>query len=284
MNCQEFQDRISAVVDRLLHKDELDSFFRHADTCPGCRHEYESESLTKQIVRQKVQLVRAPGPLVQRILEQLEHDEQKAPTAIQRLWGQLSLSSYLKPAIALGTVGILVFLISTLTEHSPAPSARTASNSVIDQSLANYQAIAAGAIKPQHVARSSQQLSSFFAGKTDFPVQVPELEGYTLLGGVLNEHAGTTLAHVVYLHGDEMIYMYEACWNTVMQGQKLEVPQPVREQLLKTGLYAESMKDGRTVVLWTKGNTLCAAVARMDKDDLVARLKWTAASGTRGNW
>ena len=93
-----------------------------------------------------------------------------------------------------------------------------------------------------------------------------------LVGGVVNEYGGDKLAHVVYSRDNNVVYMCQACWERVQNGGKLNLPDEVKAELLRTGWYSRTLPDGGSVVLWTKGKTLCSAVARMSKEDLIACL------------
>ena len=283
MECKEFQEHISPAVDRLLQKDSMESFEKHAEVCPTCRREYVLESMTKTLVRDKAKLVRTPGELVQRVTEQLMREGRAAPAGMNGWWSNVVASRYAKPALAVGAAGIAVVILFSRIERTSEYPAQAANptNNVITQSLANYQAVVSGTIQPQQVSDDPQHLIGYFAGKTDFTVLVPQLAGCTLVGGVLDEYFGTTLAHVVYRHDGNIVYMYEACWETVRKGQKLHLPERIHEGLVRSGWFAETQPDGKTVVLWTKGNTLCAAVARMNKEDLLACL--SAAEDNSGN-
>lgn len=281
VDCKEFQEQISPAVDELLQKDVLDSFVQHAQQCYACRNEFELESLTKTTVRTRARMVRAPADLIRRIEDALKREGTTSPAGVQGMWSSLLALPFAKPALSLAAFGVVLVLIFTLSRRSAdgIPPAVSPSNNVINQSLANYQAVVSGTFQPQQVSDDPQHLEGFFAGKTDFPVLVPQLSGCTLVGGVLNEHAGTTLAHVVYKREGNIIYMYEACWETVKQGQKLHLPQPVQDGLVRTGWFVETRPDGKSVVLWTKGNTLCAAVAHMSKEDLLACLSSEGNTG-----
>ena len=48
---------------------------------------------------------------------------------------------------------------------------------------------------------------------------------------------------MVYKHGEKLIYMYQACWNTVQEGKNLMVPDEVKESLRKTGWYTETLRE-----------------------------------------
>ena len=286
MDCREFQNQITPAVDKLLPKKEMKSFAEHADACPVCRYDYEAESLTKEVVKTRTTMVRTPGAVMEKILEQLQHEE--TATAPTQRWPWLSLFArpYVKPVAALVAACIAVVVLLQLPSNHVDTSSFPShlSSNVIEQSFANYSALQRGQLAPQLASSVPEQLQGFFAGKTDFPVVIPEVIDFALAGGVVNNHAGTALAHVLYVRGNQMLYMYEACWSTVMQGEKLQVPEYARDELLRTGWFAESRPDGESLVLWTDGNTLCAAVARMEKRELMKRLASSKRAPTPGRW
>jgi hypothetical protein len=147
----------------------------------------------------------------------------------------------------------------------------------------NRSAVVNGEITPQVASSEPVNVMRLFSGKTDFPVVMPVMKDCRLVGGVLNEYSGAKLAHVVYKHNDDLIYMYQACFETVMKGEKLSMPQATTEELQRTGWFADTQPDGRTFVLWTKGPTLCVAVSRMKKADLIACLT-SGESSTDNPW
>jgi anti-sigma factor (TIGR02949 family) len=274
VDCKEFQEQVSAAVDRCLTKEEMESFASHADKCPACNYEYQSESLTKSVVQNKAKMVRTPGLLVQRITEQL-HSEKIAATKTEKSWWlTIFARPYVKPAIAFGVACVAMLFLLTPSKNTPnnPPTHSLITSNVIDQSLANYSAIVNGGITPQVASSEPANVMRLFTGKTDFPVVMPTMKDCRLVGGVLNEYSGAVLAHVVYKHDNDVIYMYQACLETVMKGEKLSLPPATTEELQRTGWSAATQPDGRTFVLWTKGPTLCVAVSRMNKADLIACL------------
>ena len=285
MHCKDFQELITAAVDRYLKKHEMDSFADHASKCPGCRYEYDSELSTKSLVQTRVRMVKTPPAVAESIARQLSLAESSSPLVEKRSWGQFLNAPFVKPAIAFAIVCAAVLVIVTESPRNPASTstASVAGNDVILQSLSNYRAVVSGEIKPQLVSNEPENLKSFFKGKTEFPVLVPSMKECTLVGGVLNEHAGVTLAHVVYRHDNQIIYIYQACWDKVRKGEKLSLSDEAKNELQRTGWFTDSRPDGETIVLWTKGETLCAAVARMNKDDLIACLSSEETSG-RDAW
>jgi hypothetical protein len=155
----------------------------------------------------------------------------------------------------------------------PESTASLEGNNVIQQSLSNFRGVVNGDIKPQIVSNVPDDVRSFFSGKTEFPVLVLAMKHCTLVGAVLNDYSGVSLAHVVYKRDDDVVYMYQTCWETVMTGDKLQLPEDAKAELQQTGWFSEERPDGNTVVIWRSGKTLCAAVARMSKVDLITCLQ-----------
>jgi hypothetical protein len=270
VDCKEFQENVSAAVDRYLKSEEMRAFTEHASRCPSCQYEYEIESVTKSVVSSKAKFLPTPAGVLEGIVERINH-EQASVLAFWRSWVRYFLQRPLvKPAIALCVAAAAVIVILTSGTHQS--DVEFATDDVIQQSLINYRAVVNGDIKPQLVSREPESLKNFFSGKTDFPVFFPAMKSCSLVGGGLNDHSGTTLAHVMYTHNNDLIFVYQACWQTVMKGERLKLPQQAKDELEHTGWFAETRPDGSTIVLWTRGRTLCAAVAHMSKEDLIACL------------
>jgi hypothetical protein len=283
VDCRDYQELVSAAVDNHLGKDDMDSLLEHIGLCPACRLEYEIESITKSFIRGRVKLIRTPSDLVERIGDQLRQAGTPAArtTSLFRLLGV----PFAKPAIAFGVACLAVVILVTFSDLGTGPVgvASVAANDVIRQSFDNYVAVVNGNITPQIVSDKPEVLKDFLAGKTDFQVMVPTIKDCNLVGVTLNEYEGSNLVHVVYSHAGEFLYLYQACWETVMKGEKLSLAPEAKDRLQRTGWFVDSRPDGCTIVLWIRGRTLCAAVARMDKSDLIASLEAEEIPG-RGAW
>jgi hypothetical protein len=282
VNCREFQELISAAVDSYLSSEELELFLQHAQKCPPCQDEYDAEVLTKRVVQNRARMVKTPVAVAGVISETIQRETAARAAQKTGWWPELLRKPFAKPALALGGTALVValLLIDTPDRSESFVRASLPGNDVLLQSFANYLDVENGAIQPQVVSAEPDQVRSFFTGKTGFPVLVRTMRECTLVGAVLNEHDGAPLAHLVYKHADQLIYVYQACWTTVKTGEQLRLPTPVQTSLVQTGLYTETRPDGRTVALWTEGETLCAAVARLDRDELLSCLSVDVQPGT----
>jgi len=266
----------------------MDSFVDHAGRCPACRHEYELELTTKLVVHNRARMVHVPPAVQQNILRSIADEETPRVQLLASRFAGLLRHPVVKPAMAFAVTAVAVALILTRPagERGPSSSRLEASligNDVIRQSVSNFHAVLNGDIRPQLVSSEPGELKGFFTGKTEFPVLIPTMEEWTLVGGVVNEHAGSRLAHIVYRHEDTIIYVYQACWETVQKGEQLDLSPAARQDLLRTGWYSGGETDGDAIIAWTHGRTLCVAVARMDRARLLTCLQSTE-SLLKENW
>ena len=269
MKCKDFHEQISAAVDHCLQSGEMSSFVEHANRCPACRCEYEMELTTKLVVRNRARMVKTPPTVAEAILACLRDEGDTTASARMRSWKDLLRNPLVKPAIAFAATFVLVIF---LIRQSSGPAASFAGNDVILQSLTNFRAVVSGEIKPQILSGIPENVRNYFTGKTEFPVLVPAMKNCTLVGGGVNECSGTAMAHVVYRHEGQVVYMCQACFETVIKGNTLNLPERAKNEMQRTGWFSETSPGGDTIVLWKKGSTLCAAVARMNKDELLACL------------
>lgn len=211
-------------------------------------------------------MVRTPRSVVDAISGTISREEARKTALETRA---VNRGSFITTTIVLATlIAAGAFIIS----FSRGP-AMPAANDVIVQSLSNFHALASGTLVPDLVSDEPQNIERFFLGKTEFPVTIPLVGQYRLVGASLNDYSGASLAHLMYKHDNELLYVYQTCWQTVVKGEKLNLSPQAKSALLRTGWFADSRPEGEAIVLWAKGNTLYAAVAHMTALDLRARIE-----------
>jgi anti-sigma factor (TIGR02949 family) len=278
VKCKEFQERISAAVDRCLPATETEAFDQHADRCPPCRREYEMEVATKHVLQRRAHMVAVPPRVQETILSAIRQDTASGDRAGGSWWLALQGRQFFKPLVALVMTALVVVVVVTREPSPPEllfpmATASIGPNDVIGQSHRNYHAVLSGDIKPQLLSSSAEDLHQFFDGKTEFPVVLPVVREWKLVGGVLNQHQGTTLAHVVYECDGQYVYLYQACWETVQKGEPLSLSADVSGEVARSGWSSRRGEDGDALVIWTCGRTLCVVVAHMQRDSLLRCLR-----------
>ena len=270
MNCREFQELISAAVDRYLTGAERALFEEHSAKCLSCRLAYESELQTKALVRTRLHLLRTPPAVVDAIRLRLGEAGETPRLA-------LSLSIFRFPTVryAVGIAAVILVVVfagrRNVRPWQPGITDDVVTD-VIHHSHATFDAMIGGGWQPELVSSEPDNVKGFFAGKTDFPVHILTLRKCTLVGGSLNEVSGTKVAHVLYQSSAGMISVCQVCVETALRGERLCMPVNVRRDLEQTGWHTQTLPDGDALVLWTRGPTLCSAVAHMPSEDLMSAL------------
>jgi len=259
----------------------MDQFEIHARCCGPCTREYENELSIKGLLQRHTRMVHVPADLQVSIVRRIDREARRSDGA-QHLLFRLWRVPLVRAALAVALTALLVVLsLDRLQEPSdalPFMTAGLSANNVVRQSVDNYHKILRGEIVPQIGSNDPLELRDFFTGRTSFPVLVPRMKECAFVGGVVNEHNGTGLAHVLYHTGSDVIYLYQAGWETVKEGKMLEIAPEAKTALLETGWYIPRGAGNDAVVLWTHDRTLCIAVSHMGLDRLLASVKSGADS------
>lgn len=235
---------------------------------------YEEECDIVTLLHTRVRPATVPAEILARILQAIGSEEQAGFSPRRSLREMFRQSVIIKPAIAfvLSFAALVFFLSRPGSVIPPATMSDAGGSELVMQSEANYQAVLRGEMLPQVLSDIPGRVRTFFEGKTEFPVMVPVMRECTLVGGTLNEYHGAPLAHLVYKHGDQTIYLYQACRATVMKGERIHLCPEATREIERTGWYCGTTPRGDGIVVWTKGKTICAAVAPMTGEHLMAQL------------
>ncbi len=273
MECKTFGEQITAAVDNALEGEERQRLEAHLAQCPACKSTFELEHATRSVVKSRCKRVSAPAHVLRNIVRQLDSE----PREERGWWKEFVGSNFFRPAVgfALACAALIVLLNNDSVKRTNVLEASVLpANDVMKQALANYMAVSRKEIQPQFLSDRAELVQNYFVGKTEFAAFVPPMTDCKLIGGIVNEFSGKTLAHVVYTHqGTDIIYVYETCWETLQKGNHLHLSKDIQDEIRARGRYVATHPDGYSVVLWTKENTLCSAVAKLDPEMLVACLE-----------
>jgi hypothetical protein len=284
VNCTEFLHLVTPAVDDRLTAGEREDVLAHAAACPGCRMRLESERQIANLVRQRVPRVAVPAHLMSRIAQSIAHEEAEHGVtfldALQNVWHSI----YFRPAVGfVFAAAAVIFFVSGPAPHqqsTPSPLAQASTNPVppsknndlVDQSVKNYNGALKGTLPSDAASNHPEQVTSYFKGRSKFPVVVPNMENLTLVGYGMNDVQGKPMAHIVFRHGNDTIALTQTDTVSVLNGNDLTLSAAVREQLARTGWYHEVTPDGRSVMLWINGGTLCVAVSRAECDTVLSKM------------
>lgn len=260
MNCKEYQELISASLDGELSAEEQRDLDFHMSSCAECRAAFEVESSIKKLVKERISILQTPPAVVQRIMNGLNEGQHAAALSWRERFQEFLSRPLVRPAIAIAVTAVLLFALLN----------RAPDVDFLQRSVDNFKSVAGGSTAFQEASGEPAVLKALFAEQAAFPVLVPEMQGCTLLGGALDKHPGGVFAHVVYYHGmkAKKVYLCEVSWDKVLSEDGMTLNDDVRGKLESANYYSNVTPE-RTVILWRKGTTLCAAVSNMPEPDLV---------------
>jgi hypothetical protein len=260
VKCHEFQECVCEIIDKRLSEDRTKELMEHATMCPHCLFEYESLKTAKSIVQSKMHRTSVPQDLYYSIVKATAHSP--GFSRFKKLFG-FSLNPVVA-FIVLALVGVGIYTLFF-------PSSVNRDANFIDQSITNYEAAVGGSWRPQMVS-NHDNVRTFLEKEVNFDVAIPNIKGCKSCGGKYSNFRGMKLAHVVLDVSGTIIYLYQTCFSETVKGDKIWLPEEAKEKLKKTEVYSQSLPHNATLVLWKHKNTLCAAVSKMDKDQLMALL------------
>ncbi len=270
VTCHQFRRLITPAVDGCLQGEERARFDRHARECPRCREQYELEAAVKLVVHRHVPRIKAPPALRESIARQIrgmdvEHLLRDTLASRFRTFLKLPL---LKPVamIILASAAILVF-VTMVRQVNPDEGMNLASYTV-----QAHQALESGELAPQVLSADPDRVQGYLSRQANLSVIVPLLADFTLVGGLSDTYNGLHMAYVIYRRQDVMLSIVEIPLQEILHGRGLTLPLNIRNDLLHNGWYADNRANGEALVLWTRGTTLCAAVAPMDRAALQTAL------------
>ena len=92
------------------------------------------------------------------------------------------------------------------------------------------------------------------------------------MGGRCSEYANERIAHLLYQHKNDVIYLYQIKFHDSFTPGGLQLPHEVMSELQRTGWYFENGKPDCSLAIWITDSTICCAIADITKEQLVASL------------
>ncbi len=227
------------------------------------------EQSIKRRIQERVPHLPAPAELREKILNGIR-DLSREERARRPWWRKiLSVGSIpgVKPVAMISLAAIAVFMFVTFQSIDPDESALMERN-LVERTIHSYHAFLTGLTAPQIVSSDPMQVQGYLSQQSECVVEVPVLHDFTLVGGMTNDYRGVRVAQILYRRGGTVLTMTQVPLNAVLQNNALSLPLKARNGLLHSGWFSDSHGDGDAVVLWTRGTTLCTAVAHMRRSEL----------------
>jgi hypothetical protein len=143
--------------------------------------------------------------------------------------------------------------------------------SIMVQAVNTFHKFLEGDEKIIYASSNAAEIGKYVKEKCNFEAYVPKIDNYDLKGCCTNDFNGRKLAHLIYVSGDDMIYIYQTTMDAVNK-QELDLPQQVQEEILRAKYYmCDEVDDNNcTMTLWIKDNVVCASMTTLPKQQMQA--------------
>lgn len=270
MECYDVLELVSSVVDDRLEARLLEEFKIHTGVCDICRNVYELELLTKKFAHSTLKSYPAPGYLSEKIVSQIINSSANKQVEKKKTNWIINFPKHLFIGTTVVAAAILVIIILSGSPHHLHTSPND--NNIIHQAYNNYDAVMQGKMIPAFKTDDHSMLANYFKTSVDQPVDVPSLNECLLKGGAITEYSGKKLLHLFYNRGECIIHCTLVDLNIIQNETTFVLPEGALDSIKKNGWYFADGHKCCSVILWVKNNTLIAAAAALDRNQLFAYL------------
>lgn len=206
------------------------------------------------------------------IMQSLQQEREQQP--LQRVEGMRNGKQptraplFSRRMVAMGIAAILAYIVFSLLLQPSAPPAtgiaylHIEENNYREQAWHNFAAITKKKLSLHKATSSFAELEKFFRQNgVNYSLIPPEFPA-ELLGGVISEHNGELMAHIVFRHDSTLIYMFQAP-RSAFTSHTMEVENTVLHIVDNGAWYWEESQYNGTLAIWEHNNTLCAFVAKL---------------------
>lgn len=258
---------------------------------------YLSETLTKKLIRSRLQPQEVPDNVSARIMNSIDNlitssinsgaRPQTHPVSESR-----SFTEYMKriitasvrigripvPRYAFGIVIVMLIIAVGLLVNKKSRGqlnpyiANGTEKSIMVQAVNNFHKFLNGEMKPQVSSNSENDVKKYLKDNLDYEVYVPCVENCEVIGAICDEYNGQKRAHILYRTGDDVFYICETPSKS-LNHKCMEIPDPVHNEIISKKFYMcdkIDMDNDCTMLLWYTGNLVCASVSTMPKQKMYA--------------
>jgi|GEM_PF-1076519 len=290
---------LTSYIDKQIHDTQAIKFVEDklkSDETLSKR--YKSELLTRNAYRERLKQIDVPqntmmkvNSSIDKLIEEAskkhalnhqeqpqDHPEEASSTFLQYLKNLISIPVNIGrlavPRYAFGIAAIVLVIgigivvnNNRVVEGNPYITSG-AENSVLVQAVNYFHKVMSGEMKPQIKSNSASEVKKYFSDKVNFPVYVPEIANYTLVGGCSGDCHQEKVAHILYSSGDNIIYMYQVPASCI-KNKHLQLPEPVNNKIISDKFYMDDADVSTcSMTVWYQGDIICASVSTISKQKM----------------
>jgi len=263
-------------IEEILNKDE--KLFK----------KYQAEIFTKNMYASRLDSVEVPEATYAKVMDSIDglisrskqiYNSQTLayPSFVQSLKDSVNLKFLRVPRYAYAAVLIIIVIGSVFMFNNSGNAPKNpyilagTENSIMVQAVNVFHKVLSGDVKCQLKSGNAAEIEKYVSDNANFKAYIPVIENYKLEGCLCDEYNGQKLAHLIYMNGEEIIYIYQTP-VTAVQKNGLDMPGAVHDEIIKAKYYMcdEIDENDCTLTLWYRDNIICASVTTLPKQKMHA--------------
>lgn len=256
---------IAALADgEIKDPAEANKLREEIENNPELKFEYFVQSSVKELVSERLKLSPAPAKVRQRLERNLSKE-----LRAKRNSGVSSGISFNKPLIAWAgavvvfiALTIILFYRNSAAVYKDFALEQTGSNNMYVQARHNFQNILEGKLSPQFSSSDPDKIKGFFTDQgVAYPVYVPDIKDWKLVGAVVSDDHGEKFAHHIYsTQGGKLVYLFQVNETEITKHRLLSLTDDLISYL-NSGRCYEFTEDGSVTLLTRIEGNIFAVVS-----------------------
>lgn len=272
LTCLEASEYLSDDVDGRLDPGLKAPLASHLERCKFCRLERSLLEGSKAVLRSTMAPVATPEALRRKILRDVSTVDAAASRGSAGLPGFFTTVNWRIPVAFAGALGLALIAFTLLPRKSPHNHTRPFDGSVVTESFNNYDQVVEGKLTPAIVSDRPEQVRNFLEERVHFPVQVPAMKDFRLVGGLFSAAQNETTAHVIYERDGNYVYISQSDARKLINGKGRFIPKPALDEIQRSGWFFAGDPDDCNLAMWLADSTLCTAVADINRQNLLMNI------------
>ncbi|MEO7794502.1 MAG: zf-HC2 domain-containing protein [Thermoanaerobaculia bacterium] len=250
-------EQLDALLDGRLDGAQRRAAEEHLAGCSPCRRLRDALEATREALRGELPAEEPPAALVAAIRSALDREDAAASNVRQIRKPRSGVRFWMSLAAGLAAV-LVAALAFRFGGRAPDPV-----KSGFEQ-FARLSRAPLGAVLGESTAAQVEE--RWATARFEFPVRVFDfgMMGINLAGGDVSEISGARAARAVYRRGTDIII----CW--MYEGRVETLPATTERRTRGEFEFHIFRHEGRTLVAWQEGETVCLLVGDGDAEEILA--------------
>ncbi len=225
---------------------------------PELQFEYFVQVSVKKLVSERLSISPAPEKTRKRLERKISPRRSSNPLTrlLPDIYFTRPLAAWGSTIVLLTAVALLIFNRTPSPEYKNFAYEQSGSDNMYIQAKNNFENILAGKLKPQFESDDPDKIKEFFKTQgVEYPVYVPEIKDWKLVGAVVSVDHGEKFAHHVYsTQSGKLVYLFQVDETEIQKHDFLTLTDDLVSFLNSGNCYEAASGNLVTLMTRVKGN------------------------------